>query len=120
MRGVLVVALAAILLSGCATVPAKNRNIWIRGGVGAGIGAGVGAIIGSAYGGPPGGWVGAAIGAAYGSAIGSMVQEKACYFRNKSDELWQVPCNNPRINAEACFVSYAYGILAEVPCPTTK
>ena len=71
MRGLLVVALAAIMLSGCVTtVPEQNRNIV----VGAGVGAGIGALIGHASGGPPGGWAGAAIGAAAGGIVGGSGQ----------------------------------------------
>ena len=70
MRGLLGVALAAILLSGCAAAPDRDRYIMI--GSGAAIGAGVGAIIGHAAGGPPGGWAGAAIGAASGAIGGAL------------------------------------------------
>ena len=66
MRGLLVVAMAAIMLSGCVTtVPEQNRNI----AVGYWTGAGVGALIGHASGGPPGAWVGAAIGATAGDYV---------------------------------------------------
>ena len=85
MRGFLFVVLAAIMLSGCASAPERDRNMVI----GAGIGAGIGALIGSASGGPPGGWAGAAIGGATGGTIGAMVGHQACYIRNKRGELWQ-------------------------------
>jgi len=112
MRGLPVVAMAAIMLSGCASAPERDRNIMI----GAGVGAGVGALIGSATGGPPGGWAGAAIGAVSGGVIGSLVRHEACYIRNRRGELWQVPCHDPRIRSEACFVGNSPGGLSEVPC----
>jgi uncharacterized membrane protein len=112
MRGFLLVVLAAIMLSGCASAPERDRNMVI----GAGIGAGVGALIGSASGGPPGGWAGAAIGAATGGTIGAMVGHQACYIRNKRGELWQVPCEDTRVRSEACFVGSAIGGLSQVPC----
>ena len=112
MRALLVVAAAAIMLSGCASAPEQDRNILI----GAGVGAGVGALIGSASGGPPGGWAGAAVGAAAGGVVGALVKGNACYFRNKRGELWQVPCEDPRVRSEACFVGSAIGGLSEVPC----
>ena len=113
MRRLLVVALATILLSGCASLPDRDNHILI----GSGLGAGVGALIGSASGGPPGGWAGAAIGSASGAVIGSLVKHKACYFRNKRGELWQIPCEDPRVKyAEACFVGNWLGGYTEVSC----
>jgi len=89
MRAALVF-LVALTLTGCAAAPERDRNIAI----GAGVGAGVGTIIGSASGGgPPAIWAGAAIGAVSGGVIGSLVRHKVCYFRNRHDEYWQVPCS---------------------------
>jgi len=93
MRGLLVVMAAALMLSGCAASPQRDRNALI----GAGVGAGVGALIGSAAGGPPAMWAGAAIGAVTGGVVGSLVKDQACYYRNKRGELWQVPCDDPRV-----------------------
>ena len=112
MRRVLIALLAALALSGCSTTPERDRNIAI----GAGVGAGVGALIGSAAGGPPAAWAGAAIGAVSGGIVGSLVRREACYYRNKRGELWQVPCEDPRVRAQACFVSGASGTLEEVDC----
>src|SRR5664279_2543061 len=113
MRGFLLVVLAAIMLSGCASAPERDRNMVI----GAGIGAGIGALIGSASGGPPGGWAGAAIGAAAGGAVGSLIKDNACYIRNRRGEIWRVPCTDQRVRAKACFVGTAPSTLTEVPCP---
>ena len=112
MRGLIVGALAATMLSGCAAMPDRDRNILI----GTGVGAGVGALIGSASSGPPGAWAGAAIGAAAGGVVGSLIKDSACYIRNRRGEIWQVPCSDQRIRAEACFVGGSFGSLTEVPC----
>jgi hypothetical protein len=112
MRSILVVTLAAIMLSGCASMSDRDRNIL----VGAGVGAGVGALIGSASAGPPGGWTGAAIGGATGGLIGSLIEPEACYFRNRRGEIWQIPCEDTRVRAEACFVGTRFGGLREVSC----
>jgi uncharacterized protein YcfJ len=109
----LVVALAAVVLSGCAAAPERDRNTLI----GAGVGAGVGALIGSASGGPPGAWVGAAIGAASGGAIGYLVRPEGCYIRNQRGELWQVPCHGRIVRASACFVGNEISGRRQVPCP---
>jgi len=109
----LVVALAAVVLSGCAAAPERDRNTLI----GAGVGAGVGALIGSASGGPPGAWVGAAIGAASGGAIGYLVRPEGCYIQNRRGELWQVPCHGRTVRAPACFVGNEISGLRQVPCP---
>jgi uncharacterized protein YcfJ len=112
MRGFLLIALAATMLAGCASVPERDRNIL----VGAGVGAGVGALIGSASAGPPGGWAGAAIGAVSGGVIGSLIRRDACYIRNRRGEVWQVPCEDPRIRSEACFVGDSSSNISQVPC----
>jgi uncharacterized protein YcfJ len=88
MRGHLV-AITAIMLSGCASAPERDRNIVI----GAGVGAGVGALVGSASGVPSGAWAGAAIGAVSGGVIGSLVRREVCYLQNRRGEPWQVPCS---------------------------
>jgi len=114
MRGLVVVTLAAIILSGCAAKPDRDRNIIAGATAGATVGAGVGALIGHATGGPPAGWAGAAIGAASGAVIGAAVgsvKPKGCHYRNTRGETWQVPCYDPREKTEACFVGYS-----EVPC----
>ena len=108
----LVVALAAILLSGCASMPDRDRNILI----GAGVGAGVGALIGSASGGPAGAGVGAAIGGASGGVIASLIRPEGCYIRNRRGELWQVPCHGRTVRASACFVGNEISGLRQVPC----
>ena len=100
MRGFLAVILAAIVLSGCASTPERDRNIAL----GIGVGAGAGALIGSAAAGPTGVWPGAAIGAATGGLIGALIRNEACYWRNKQGELWQVPCEGPRANLHGCFI----------------
>ena len=113
MRGLIVGALAATMLSGCASMPDQDRTIL----AGATVGAGVGALIGSASGGPPGGWAGAAIGAAAGGVVGSLIKDNACYIRNRRGEIWRVPCTDQRVRAKACFVGTAPSTLTEVPCP---
>jgi YMGG-like Gly-zipper len=112
MRGLLVGAFAATMLTGCAASPERDRNMMI----GAGVGAGVGALIGSASGGPPGMWAGAAVGAVSGGVVGSLVRREACYFRNRRGEVWQVPCDNTRIKADACFVGNAPFNASQIPC----
>ena len=116
LRVFLAVALAAFLLSGCASTPARDRNIII----GAGVGAGIGALIGSAAGGPATMWAGAAIGAASGGLVGALVKNEACYFRNRRGEVWQVACDDPRVHAEACFVGTGPGALTQVDCPRRR
>jgi len=100
MRAFLAVTSAAILLSGCAATPERDRNIAL----GIGIGAGAGALIGSATAGPTGIWPGAAIGGAAGGLIGALIRNKACYFRNARGELWQVSCDGPRVKSQGCFL----------------
>ena len=100
MRVFLAIISAAILLSGCAATPERDRNIAL----GIGIGAGAGALIGSATAGPTGVWPGAAIGGAAGGLIGSLIRNEACYLRNNRGELWQVPCDGPRVKAHGCFI----------------
>jgi hypothetical protein len=100
MRGFLAVISAAIVLSGCASTPERDRNIAL----GIGVGAGAGALIGSAAAGPTGVWPGAAIGAATGGLIGALIRNEACYWRNKQGELWQVPCEGPSAKLHGCFI----------------
>ena len=104
---------AAILLAGCGSMPDRDRNTLI----GAGVGAGVGAAIGSASSGPAGTLAGAAIGAVTGGVVGYIITPEACYFRNKRGEIWQVPCEDRRVRAAACFVGHAPYDLRQVPCP---
>ena len=113
MRGVIATICIAGVLSGCAAAPDQQRNALI----GAGVGAGVGALVGSATGGPPGAWAGAAIGAATGGFIGYLIRPEGCYFRNSRGELWQVPCEEARTRAEACFVGRGPDGLEQVECP---
>ena len=113
MRGLIVGALAATMLAGCASMPDRDRN----GLAGAAVGAGVGALIGSASAGPPGGWAGAAIGAAAGGVVGTLIKDNACYNRNQRGEIWRVPCTDQRVRVTACFVGGSFGSLTEVPCP---
>jgi uncharacterized protein YcfJ len=112
MRGLLVGLFAAITLAGCAASPERDRNMMI----GAGVGAGVGALIGSASGGPPGMWAGAAVGAVSGGVVGSLVRREACYFRNRRGEVWQIPCDNTRMDADACFVGNSPANASRVAC----
>lgn len=114
MRGILVVAAAALLLTGCSGMPDRDRNILI----GTGAGAGVGAVVGSAVGGPPGGWIGAGVGGATGGAIASLIKPDACYYRNRRGELWQVPCDEPVATAGVCYIGKGMGRLEPVPCPS--
>ena len=106
------IAAAALLLAGCASMPDRDRNTLI----GAGVGAGVGAAVGSASGGPAGTLTGAAIGAVTGGVVGYIITPEACYFRNKRGEIWQVPCEDRRVRAAACFVGHAPYDLRQVSC----
>ena len=112
MRGILVVAMAAIFLSGCAAAPERDRNAMI----GAGVGAGVGALVGSASAGPAGGWAGAAIGAVSGGVVGSLIRRDACYIRSRRGELWQVPCDAPRSRSDVCYVGNSPWNATQVTC----
>jgi hypothetical protein len=116
MRRLIAVVCAAIFLSGCAAAPPEQRNALI----GAGVGAGVGALIGSAAGGPPAAWAGAAIGAAAGGLVGYLIRPEGCYFRNVRGELWQVPCEEARTRAEACFYGRGPDGIEQVECPYLK
>ncbi len=100
MRVFPVLALAGLLLSGCASTPVRDRNIAL----GIAAGAGAGALIGSAAGGPTGIWPGVAIGAATGGLVGALVKDEACYLRNKEGDVWQVPCDEKRYKRQACFI----------------
>jgi len=112
MRVFIVVAFAAMMLSGCAAMPDRDRNTLI----GAGVGAGVGALIGSAVGGPAGTAVGATIGGTTGGVVGYLIRPEGCYFRNKRGELWQVPCEDRVVRSEACFAGHRHGELQQVSC----
>ena len=92
MRGLIVGALAATMLSGCASMPDQDRTIL------------AGATVG-------------AIGAAAGGVVGSLIKDNACYIRNRRGEIWRVPCTDQRVRAKACFVGTAPSTLTEVPCP---
>ena len=113
MRGLIAAICIAILLSGCAAAPPEQRNALI----GATLGAGVGAAIGTAAGGPTGTWAGAAAGAVVGGIIGYVIRPEGCYYRNKRGELWQVPCDEARSRAEACFRGRGPDGVEQVECP---
>jgi hypothetical protein len=113
MWRILVVAVAAIMVSGCGSMPERDRNTLIGIGPGAGVGALVGAGVAS------GGTAiaaGAIIGGATGGAIGYLIRPEGCYFRNRRGEIWQVPCHDLRIRAHACFIGHGPDDLQEVPC----
>jgi hypothetical protein len=103
------IASMVVLLAGCGSMPDRDRNALI----GAGVGAGVGAAIGSTHGNL---LAGIAIGAVTGGVIGYIVTPEACYFRNKLGEIWQVPCEDRRIRAAACFIGHAPYNLQQVSC----
>jgi hypothetical protein len=113
MRAFFGLVLAALLLSGCASMPDHQRNSIL----GAGIGAGVGALVGTATGaGPLAIAAGAVIGGATGGIIAAYAGPQGCFFRNRRGELWKVPCEDPRIKAEGCFMGSPRS-LQEVYCP---
>jgi len=117
MRGLILAVCAAFVLSSCASMPDEQRNTLI----GIVAGAGAGALIGSAV--ATGGGsivVGAAIGGVTGGVIGSLIKPNRCYFLNRRNELWQVPCSHPPAWAQACFYGTAPGMMAEVDCPHGK
>jgi uncharacterized membrane protein YeiH len=117
MRGFIVAVCAAILLSGCASMPDQQRNTLI----GIGVGAGVGALVGSAVVGGPGAVaVGAAIGGTTGGVIGSMIRPDACYILNRRRELWQVPCGYRPAGTVACFYGRGPGAVEQVDCPSRQ
>ena len=103
------IASVVVLLAGCGSMPDRDRNALI----GAGVGAGVGAAIGSTHGNL---LAGIAIGAVTGGVIGYIVTPEACYFRNNLGEIWQVPCEDRRIRAAACFIGHAPYNLQQVSC----
>ena len=107
------IAVAIILLSGCAGAPERERNTLI----GVGAGAGVGALIGWAAGGPTGAWIGAAAGGATGGVIAYLVRPDGCYFRNRRGELWQVPCDPRIVGSVTCYVGNEINGLQEIRCP---
>ena len=100
MRVFVGVALAAIMLSGCASMPDQQRIAAMS----AGAGAATGAAIGAAGGGGVGAIAGAAAGAAAGDMVGYFIKPGGCYFRNRRGEVWRVPCQDRRVLlSEACF-----------------
>jgi hypothetical protein len=84
------VALAALLVSGCAYSSPLERNM----STGALLGAGAGAAVGGLARGTVGGAVtGGVIGAAAGALIGAAVtQPRRCYIRTSSGELRRAWC----------------------------
>ncbi len=89
MRKALVIGAAALILSGCAGMTNRERNV----ATGAAIGAGAGALIGSASSGPHGGWAGAAIGGATGGLLGYLLTPpETCVVRTRRGNLRRVRC----------------------------
>jgi hypothetical protein len=114
MRRGLLIALLALVLSGCAAMPERDRNV-LTGSV---LGAGVGALVGHAVGGPATGWLGAAVGSAAGGAIGYLIRPEGCFIHNSRDELWQVPCDDIPARAVGCYVGNTeLGGVKEIECP---
>ena len=103
------IASVAVLLAGCGSTPDRDRNALIGAGVGAGIGAAIGSTSGNLL-------TGVAIGAVTGGVVGYIITPEACYFRNSRGEIWQVPCEDRRIRAAACFVGHAPYDLRQVSC----
>lgn len=114
MRGILVALSAALLLSGCGSMPDRDRNMLL----GFAAGAGAGALIASAVA-TGGGSIaaGAAIGGVTGGVIGSMIKPDACYFTNRRGELWQIPCGYHPVAATACYYGKGPYMLEHVECP---
>jgi len=112
MKSLVLVICVGMMLGGCAAMPDRDRNVLL----GAGVGAGVGALVGSATSGPPGAWAGAAIGGAAGAAVGYLIRPEGCFIRNKRGETWQVPCEDRRVRAAACFMGRDPNNLQEVSC----
>jgi len=109
----LAIASAAVILSGCGSVPVRDR-VTLTGAV---VGAGIGAAVGSATAGPPGGWAGAAIGYAAGGFVGYLIQPGGCYYRNRRGEMWQVSCEGKFAGHAACYTGNDLYGYTEVPCP---
>jgi hypothetical protein len=116
MRALVLVVFAVGLLSGCSSVPERDRNT----AMGILAGAGVGAAIGTATSGPTGTWVGAAIGGAAGGLVGYLIRPDGCFYRNRRGELWQVPCEGKFVGNAACYVGNDIGGLRQVPCPNGR
>jgi hypothetical protein len=113
MRRGLVIALLAIVLSGCAAMPDRDRNTII----GSVAGAGVGAMVGHVVGGPATAWLGAAVGSAAGGMIGYLIRPDGCFVSQANGELWQVPCDDLPVRASGCYIGNDLGGLREVDCP---
>lgn len=92
MTKVAMVALAALLVSGCAYSSRLERNM----GTGALLGAGTGVAIGGLTRGTLGGALaGGVIGAAAGTLIGAAVtQPRRCYIRTPSGHLRRAWCRD--------------------------
>jgi len=110
MRGLIAVICTAILLAGCASAPQEQRNALL----GAAVGAGVGAAIGSAAGNTV---AGAVVGGVVGGVVGYLIRPEGCYFRNNRGELWQVPCEEARTRAAACFYGRSPDGVETMMCP---
>jgi hypothetical protein len=113
MRAFIGVVMAALLLSGCASMSDHQRNSIAAAAAGAGLGAAIGfatAGTGVAIA------AGAVAGGATAGVLAGYATPQGCFFRNKRGELWKVPCEDPRIKAEACFTG-SPGALTEVHCP---
>jgi hypothetical protein len=113
MRRFLVIASAAVVLSGCGSVPERDRNILIGTGVGAGVGAAIGSATGNLL-------LGAAIGGATGGVVGYLIRPEGCYYRNRQGELWQVSCEGKFAGNAACYVGNDIVGLRQVPCPHAR
>lgn len=114
MSKFIVVAVIAILLTGCAAMPDQQKRAL----VGAAVGAGVGALVGSAVATGPGAIaVGAVVGGTVGGIVAAYAKPLGCYVRNRRGELWQVPCEDTRVRSKACFVGHGPGALDRVYCP---
>ena len=116
---VIVAALTAIMLSGCASTPDQQKIAVLS----AGGGAAAGALVGAAAAGPTGAVIGAGAGGVAGGMVGYLVTPKGCYFRNKRGELWRVPCKDRRVMAAACFTDNGFFAIQgfsdrhQVACP---
>jgi hypothetical protein len=87
---VLIVAIATLLLSACASSSRLDRNVT----TGALIGGGAGAVVGGLSRGTLGGAVaGGVIGAVAGGVIGALITRNGrCYVRTSSGRLLRVRC----------------------------
>jgi hypothetical protein len=109
----LVIASAAIVLSSCAGMPDRDRNVLLGAGAGAGVGAAIGSVTGNVL-------LGAAVGGATGGVVGYLIRPEGCYYRNRRGELWQVSCEGKFAGNAACYVGNDIMGLRRVPCPYAR